>query len=273
MKKYIFTKIDLLDTYIFADIFDDEKYEVIDESDELDPYIFTTINEFKKINPQFKNWNEWTKEAENKGYEIEITRNFSSIFRVSLILVDPIVEQSILLALKWHQGNKRKTGNDTDMVHLLQVASILRRIDRANPDKILIASALCHDLLEDTDCTEDEIKNIAGKEVLQIVKACSNDSSLREKEDWEEKKKRYVDSVEKGGKKAILVSLADKVANANSLIELHSEIGDKIWDYFNRGKEKKIWFEKLAYDMFEKNLKNNSLLGEYKKLIEKIEKL
>jgi len=271
MKKFVLRKIDLLDTYIFADIFDDEKYQIITDSSNINDLILIALNLFKKENPQFNDWNDWIKEAENKGYEVDILRNFYSIFKTSLILLDPIIEQSLKLALKWHKDNKRKTGTDTDVVHLLQVANILRLQNRSNPDKYLIASAFCHDLLEDTKCSEKELEKVAGKKVLKIVKACTNDPKFKNKKDWEQKKVKYIKSVKEGGENAMLVSLADKVSNAKSLIEVHQKIGNKIWKSFNRGKEKKLWFEKRIYNMFEKNLKNRQLLKTYKQLINEID--
>lgn len=273
MKKYILAKIDLLDTFIFADIFDEEKYQIISENDSVDKLIPLAINQFKQVNPKFNNWKEWVSDAENGGYEIQIMRDYLSIFKSSILLLDPIIEKSLFLILKWHGGNKRKTGNDTDMDHLFQVMNILYIQNRSNPDKYLIASALCHDLLEDTKCTENEILEAGGSEVLRIVKACSNDSKLEKIEDWEAKKIKYIDSVKNGGEKAMLVSLADKIANARSLIELHKKVSDEMWKYFNRGKEKKIWFENTVYKMFDENLKNRKMLTEYKKLIKKMEEL
>lgn len=273
MKNYILTKIDLLDTFVFADVFDEEKYQIVSESDQVDNLIPIAIKQFKEVNLQFKNWSEWTDDAEDGGYEFEILRNYSSIFRGSVLLLDLVIEKSIELAMKWHAGRARKAGSDTDMVHLLQVSNIIRLLDRANPDKELIASAFCHDLLEDTECPEGEILSACGTEVLQIVKACSNDPALQSHKDWEAKKKKYIESVENGGEKAMLVSLADKIANARVLLELHEEVGDEIWKNFNRGKEKKLWFEKSVFEMLQRHLKDHPLLNEYRGMIEKLEKI
>lgn len=273
MASYILTKIDLLDTYIFADIFEEEKYQVIASDKKVDDLILVAMEQFKKYNPQFNDWKDWTEKAEDSGYEMEITRDYLSIFRASILLLDPIIEKTLLLALKWHKDKKRKTGNDTDMVHLLQVANILRLQDRKNPNKYLIASAFCHDLLEDTKCAEEEILKAGGSEVLRIVKPCSNDSSLESKSDWEKKKIKYRDSVKAGGKMAMLVSLADKIANARSLIELYKEKGNDVWKYFNRGKDKKIWFEEMMLKMFDENIGKNNMLGEYRDLISEIKHL
>lgn len=271
MTNYTLIKIDLLDAFIFADIFDEEKYQIVSKSDHVDSLIPVAIQRFKESNPQFKNWEEWMGGAEDGGYEFEILREYSSIFRVSILLIDPIVENALRLAMKWHSGHIRKAGSDTDMTHLLQVSNSIRLIDRVNPDKYLITSAFCHDLLEDTECTEDEILDVCGAEVLRIVKACSNDKELKDKKQWEDKKAKYIKTVEAGGEKAMLISLADKIANLKTLIELHKERGEIIWSSFNRGKEQKLWFEKSVLDMLKKHINNNQWIKEYEDLIHQME--
>jgi len=39
-----------------------------------------------------------------------------------------------------------------------------------------------------------------------------------------------------------LVSLADKLHNARSLLIGYRNKGDKLWDYFSGSKEDKLWF-------------------------------
>lgn len=273
MANYVLAKIDLLNSSVFADTFDKEKYQIVASAEKVDDLIPIAISQFKKYNSQFNNWKDWKEEAKNGGCEIEIRRDYIPIFRASVLLLDPIIEKTLLLALRWHKDRRRKAGNDTDMVHLLQVANILRLQDRENPNKYLIASAFCHDLLEDTRCSEKEILDAGGSEVLRIVKACSNDSSLGSKTDWERKKIKYRDSVEAGGKMAMLLSLADKIANARSLIELYKEKGNDIWKSFNRGKDKKIWFEEMMFKMFDENIGKTNMLNEYRDLISKMKNL
>lgn len=274
MALYRAYKIDLFDSLIFADIFeDDEKYKFIAESDDLESLLEFSVKEFHNANPKISNWQEWCEKAENGGWEVEIHRDKSPIFRASLLLVDPIVKNAAELALKWHRGVIRKAGGEQYIGHILAVTNILRLDNRVNPDKDLVVAGFCHDLLEDTECSEGEIESLCGAEVLRIVKACSNDKNLEGSKNWEDKKRKYIESVELGGDKAMLVSLADKIANLRALLELHQKVGDGIWSNFNRGKEQKIWFERSVLDMLRKHLSGHKLVEEYEILICKMESL
>ena len=107
--------------------------------------------------------------------------------------------------------------------------------------------------------------------MLRIVKAVSNDEELSDSVDWEKKKSKYVESVRAGGEKAIMVSVADKIANLYSFFEQYEKEGASLWKKFNRGKDKKVWFEKEVLKMAKEQW-DHPLLKELEKLIEKLEK-
>jgi (p)ppGpp synthase/HD superfamily hydrolase len=124
--------------------------------------------------------------------------------------------------------------------------------------------------LEDTSCKESKIEKVCGAEVLRIVKAVSNDESLSDKKDWELEKSKYVESVRSGGEKAIAVSVADKISNLHSFFTQYEKEGPSLWSKFNRGKEKKVWFEKEVIKMARENW-SNPLLNELERMVEKLE--
>jgi len=94
----------------------------------------------------------------------------------------------------------------------------------------------------------------------------SNDDSL----DWEAKKQKYIETVEAGGKKVMTVSLADKIVNMRSLLEIYRKDGEAIWERFNRGKAAKLWFENSVLEMLQKNL-DHPLVEVYAGLINELE--
>ena len=75
-------------------------------------------------------------------------------------------EKALEFATKKHLGQFR-VGGKPYITHPIAVAQILK--DRGFSIEYQIAG-LFHDLLEDTDATEEEILNLGGKEVLEAVK-------------------------------------------------------------------------------------------------------
>ncbi len=194
------------------------------------------------------------------------------IFRASM-LVEQQVAEAFDLAVRYHYKQKRKGDGKQYIIHIMMISQMLydlflqRKVDRAT-----LLAGICHDLLEDTTCSEEEIIKVCGQEVLDIVKAVSNDPELDDTKYWEQKKEDYIKSVEAGGEKAMMVALCDKMVNMQSLFAQYDIEGSGVWSHFNRGKEKKVWFEKNVLTMLQKHL-TSSQVGEYEKMIVKLESL
>ena len=269
--EYKIAKINLLDTNIFADFFDDEAYSWTEPSDNLEFTLMHAIDSFKEFNPTFSTYIDWTRRAEDGAYEIEIfDENPKSIFRASMILLSIRVERALYLALKYHQGQIRKGDGKQYIIHILGISRLLFGHGGNNLDIDVITASICHDLLEDTTCTEEEIEANCGPEVLRIVKAVSNDPELESKEDWEDKKIKYIESVKAGERKAMIVCLADKIVNLRALLRTYKQVGETVWERFNRGKEKKLWFEKKVLEMLKENL-DHPLVEAYERHIREVE--
>jgi len=88
---------------------------------------------------------------------------------------------------------------------------------------------------------------------------------------WKEKKK-YIETVRAGSDGAKAVALADKIHNLESLFIAYTEQGSIIWKRFNRGKDKKIWFEEEVLKMLKKTWEH-PLIADYEKLLNKERKL
>lgn len=75
-------------------------------------------------------------------------------------------EKALEFTAKKHAGQKRKGGEDY-IVHPYAVSQILKE---RGFDKEYIFAGLFHDLLEDTDATEEEILALSNYDVLEAVK-------------------------------------------------------------------------------------------------------
>lgn len=173
-------------------------------------------------------------------------------------------ELALRLALKAHATQTRKTDGSPYVVHPIMVAHLLTQ-HGASEDAIV--AALLHDVLEDTTVTAEEVKAIGGEAVLQIVEAVSENKDLP----WEERKEAYVHTVVESGESVWLVSVADKIHNAESLLDHIALVGDEAWSVFNRGRESKIWFETLLHTELSK-VWQHPLLDRYGTLIETLQK-
>lgn len=172
-----------------------------------------------------------------------------------------IIEKAVRVSVAAHGGQTRKGDNLPYIIHPFMVAL---KLAKYNFSDTVIAAALTHDVLEDTDFGEEQLRSELGDEVLEIVKAVTNDDSLP----WEEKKKRYVETVRNGPEGAKAVAAADKIHNLESLLIAHAEQGSELWKKFNRGKEQKLWFENEVLKMLKQTWKH-PLVDEYESLLEK----
>lgn len=84
------------------------------------------------------------------------------------------VEFAVDYAVKAHNGQKRKSGEEY-IIHPLAVASIL--ID-LNMDVEAVIAAILHDVIEDTDVNEEDIKSKFGTSILTLVEGVTKLSRL-----------------------------------------------------------------------------------------------
>lgn len=170
-----------------------------------------------------------------------------------------LIETAAVIALEAHAGQKRKDGDAPYAAHVIAVALKLAHYGYSDA---LVAAALVHDVLEDTTYPESKLRSLMGDEIMEILFAVRNDDTL----EWEEKKKKYIESVRAGSDDVKALATADKICNLESLIAAHQRVGPEIWLKFNRNKEKKIWFEDEMLKML-KETWQHPLVHEYDSLL------
>src|SRR5919198_6077156 len=140
-------------------------------------------------------------------------------------------------AIEVHRGQVRK-GNDVPYVaHLFAVASMVLE-DGADEDVAI--AALLHDAAEDQggEGRLRDIRDRFGGRVAQIVEACS-DTLASPKPPWKERKEAYLKRLaNEDDRGVLLVSLADKLHNARSLLRDLNTLGDSdaLWNRVHAGK-------------------------------------
>ena len=120
-----------------------------------------------------------------------------------------------------HKGQFRKTG-EAYINHPLHVAIILTTI---YADSETIQAALLHDVLEDTDCTIDEMTDMFGSEVTKLVQGVTKLSKINfstENEYLIDYYKKIIVGISEDVR-VIIVKLADRLHNMRTLWALPAE--------------------------------------------------
>jgi len=166
------------------------------------------------------------------------------------------------------------------MAHLLRVASLVMGESGRLPFPVtedMVIAALLHDAVEDEGDMPRlrDIEEMFGKEVAKIVEGCSDsfaeDSS--EKLDWEVRKRSYIGRLWEEPEGTLLVSVADKVYSSRATLEDYRYIGPKVWDLFQRGREKRIWYYGELIKIYEQRCPDWRLVDELKRVFAELEEL
>ncbi len=126
-----------------------------------------------------------------------------------------IIDRAYIFSARVHEGQTRLSG-EPYLSHPLEVAGILADMKL---DPTSIASALLHDVIEDTHTTPEQIETIFGKEVLHIVSGVTklsvlpfNSTEAREAENIRKMLLAMADDI-----RVILIKLADRIHNMRTL--------------------------------------------------------
>jgi len=125
-----------------------------------------------------------------------------------------IVWKALEFATYKHRLQRRKGYQRLPYInHPIKVAGILKHFGETKDE--LIAAALLHDVLEDTDATEKELETSFGRYVMDIVLEVTDDMKLPSKE----RKKLQIQHAAGLSDEAKKIKISDKTANT---IDLYS---------------------------------------------------
>jgi (p)ppGpp synthase/HD superfamily hydrolase len=146
--------------------------------------------------------------------------------------------EAIHTILKAHDGQYRKLGGDPYAVHPIEVSLL---VSRWGADESVVIAGLLHDVVEDTLWTIDEVSEIFGQTVAEMVEFCSE---LDKSNPWKIRKQAMIDKINQPGhENAKLIILADKLCNIKSVERSLCEMDEsEVWKNFNAPKEEQRWY-------------------------------
>ena len=121
-----------------------------------------------------------------------------------------LVQKAKAFATLAHEGQVRKYTGVPYIVHPIEVMEIVRTVKH---DDTMLAAALLHDVVEDTDCTLDDIHAEFGENVASLVASLTD---VSKPEDGNRKTRKAKDraNIGAGSPAAQTVKLADLISNS-----------------------------------------------------------
>jgi GTP pyrophosphokinase len=182
----------------------------------------------------------------------------------------PRFKRALLFATRKHASQTRKGGSVPYISHLLGVAGLVLE---AGGDEDLAIAALLHDVAEDCGGIPmlNQVRRRFGKRVAHIVEGCS-DVFTTPKPPWRERKEPYLKHLRTADADTRLVSAADKLHNARSVLADYREFGEQIWERFQGKREGTLWYYRALVDEF-KRKKPNRIVNELERVVLELETL
>jgi GTP diphosphokinase / guanosine-3',5'-bis(diphosphate) 3'-diphosphatase len=121
--------------------------------------------------------------------------------------------EAAAFASEKHRDQRRKDTHASPYInHPIQVASLLSTGGQVEDEEVL-AAALLHDTVEDTDTTFDELTERFGARVSGFVAEMTDDKALPK----EERKRVQIEHAPSLSNEATLVKLCDKICNISDV--------------------------------------------------------
>lgn len=134
---------------------------------------------------------------------------------------DDLVQRALILATKAHEGQTRRFDGAPYINHPKQVADIVMK---ATNDNEMIAAALCHDTLEDTSVTYEDLKEKFGLRVADLVQELTSDESEIERIG---KTAYLIQKMNNMSDDALVIKLADRISNVSDFKTASQKFRDK----------------------------------------------
>jgi 5'-deoxynucleotidase YfbR-like HD superfamily hydrolase len=180
------------------------------------------------------------------------------------------ISRAIIFAAKAHNGATRKGTELPYILHPMEAATIVASL---TDDEEVIAAAILHDVLEDTDVTPAQLQIEFGARICKLVESESENKrpGLPAAETWKARKSEtinYLQSVATDDER--IIALADKLSNIRACLRDYEKSGDAMWEKFNMpDKEMQAWYYTSVRDALGK-LQDTDAWKELNRLIERL---
>ncbi len=180
-----------------------------------------------------------------------------------------LLDRAIIFAVKAHADTERKGKGYPYIVHPMEAVEIVATM---TADQELLAAAILHDTVEDTEVTVEQLRAEFGERIASLVADESDvmPEGMTEEASWHQRKQAAIDRLSKASHDAKMVAMGDKLSNMRAIARDYAEIGDEIWNRFHTKdpKEHEWHYRGLADALRE--LKDTEAYREFESLINQV---
>lgn len=180
-----------------------------------------------------------------------------------------LLDRAIVFAVRAHAGTERRGKGFPYIVHPMEAVEIVATMTR---DQELLAAAVLHDTVEDTDVTIGQIQAEFGDRVAALVASESDimQEGVSKADSWHVRKQAAIDRLTHASYDAKIVALGDKLSNMRAIARDYAEQGDRLWNLFHvKDRKDHEWhYRGLAEALSE--LKDTFAYKEFEQLINQV---
>ena len=178
---------------------------------------------------------------------------------------------AVEFANELHGDQFRKGTTVPYISHLLVVSGIVLQHGGGEDEAI---AAFLHDTVEDCGGKPvlERIRQHFGEKIADLVDGCS-ETDIQPKPPWFERKKGYIESIRSASPSVRLISCADKIHNASSIISEYRQVGEKVWDRFKANKTETLWFYSCLIAAMQASGENRPILNELILVVNELKEL
>ena len=180
-----------------------------------------------------------------------------------------LLDRAILFAVRAHAGTERRGKGFPYIVHPMEAAEIVATM---TADQELLAAAMLHDTVEDTDVTVEQLRAEFGDRIAKLVAAESDAfvEGVSEEDSWHARKQAAIDRLARAPHDAKMVALGDKLSNMRAIARDYAVQGDALWNIFHakNPKDHEWHYRGLAESLRE--LQDSFAFQEFERLINEV---
>ena len=177
-----------------------------------------------------------------------------------------LFEDALRFAMDAHAGMVRKAERIPYINHPMEVATIAATM---TDNQEVLAAALLHDVVEDTDHTLDEIVQHFGLRVAELVASETENKrdDLSRSASWRMRKEESLAMLEAADRDMKILWLSDKLANMRSFYRMYLVRGSALWETFHQSDPvQQAWYYMSVARLCEE-LSDTAAWQEYDRLI------